>query len=198
MRRNLFLLLISVIFGLQSHAQSYVKEILHQQIPVEYTGKPIDAFEFRDAGGTHIYLVSKVTDSIKITIYGYGYTLVSGKYLLDWKIMDFSGDDVLLHYPYTKIVDIDKDGLMESVFVYEVDPNNGMGSTYKVMLHYKNKKYALRVHIPQLDDDEYKEAYDKSFSTLPPVVKKYIAAYWNNVAKHEHLRGTEWYEIPKN
>jgi len=192
----LFILLM--MCGLQSRAQNYVKEILHQKIPVEYTGKPIDAYEFKDAGGVHIYLVSKVEDTTRITIFGYGYTKVNDKFVLDWKITDFSGDNVLLYYPYTKITDIDKDGLMESVFVYQVDPNDGMGSTFKVMLHYKNKKYVLRVHIPELDEDEYVETYDKSFSTLPPVIKKYIASYWNNVARHEHLRGTEWYEIGKN
>ncbi len=192
----LFILLM--MCGLQSRAQNYVKEILHQKIPVEYTGKPIDAYEFKDAGGVHIYLVTKVEDTTRITIFGYGYTKVNDKFVLDWKITDFSGDNVLLYYPYTKITDIDKDGLMESVFVYQVDPNDGMGSTFKVMLHYKNKKYVLRVHIPELDEDEYVETYDKSFNTLPPVIKKYIASYWNNVARHEHLRGTEWYEIGKN
>ena len=192
----LFILL--VMCGLQSRAQNYVKEILHQKIPVEYTGKPIDAYEFKDAGGVHIYLVTKVEDTTRITIFGYGYTKVNDKFVLDWKITDFSGDNVLLYYPYTKITDIDKDGLMESVFVYQVDPNDGMGSTFKVMLHYKNKKYVLRVHIPELDEDEYVETYDKSFNTLPPGIKKYIASYWNNVARHEHLRGTEWYEIGKN
>lgn len=192
----LFILLM--MCGLQSRAQNYVKEILHQKIPVEYTGKPIDAYEFKDADGVHIYLVTKVEDTTRITIFGYGYTKVNDKFVLDWKITDFSGDNVLLYYPYTKITDIDKDGLMESVFVYQVDPNDGMGSTFKVMLHYKNKKYVLRVHIPELDEDEYVETYDKSFNTLPPVIKKYIASYWNNVARHEHLRGTEWYEIGKN
>ena len=198
MYRKVFLLILLVIYGLQSHAQNYIKEILNQKIPVEYTGKPIDAYEFKDAGGVHIYLVSKLVDSTKTAIFGYGYTKVNDKFVLDWKITDFSGDDVLLYYPYTKVVDIDKDGLMESIFVYQVDPHDGMGSTFKVMLHYKNKKYVLRVHIPELDDDEYTEKYDQSFNTLPSVVKKYIASYWNNVARHEHLRGTEWYEIQKD
>jgi hypothetical protein len=198
MRCKPVLVFLMIIYGLQCHAQESVKEILHEKIPVEYTGKPIDAYEFKDAGGLHIYLISKLEDSTRITIFGYGYTLVNGHFILDWKITDCSGDNVLLSYPYTKIVDIDNDGLMESIFVYQLDPNDGMGSTYKVMLHYKNKKYVLRVHIPQLDEDEYIETYDKSFDTLPRSIKKYIAAYWNNVAKHEHIRGTEWYEIPKN
>jgi hypothetical protein len=161
----LFILL--VMCGLQSRAQNYVKEILHQNIPVEYTGKPIDAYEFKDAGGVHIYLVSKVEDTTRITIFGYGYTKVNDKFVLDWKITDFSGDNVLLCYPYTKIADIGKDGLMESVFVYQVDPNDGMGSTFKVMLHYKNKKYVLRVHIPELDEmSTWKHMINRSIPCL--------------------------------
>ncbi|MFI5159399.1 MAG: hypothetical protein ACHQF4_11075 [Sphingobacteriales bacterium] len=157
MRCKLLLFIPLIMYGLKGRAQNYVKEILKEKIPVEYTGKPIDAYEFKDAGGMHIYLVTKVEDTTKITIFGYGYTKINDKFVLDWKITDFSGDNVLLYYPYTKNTDIDKDGLMESIFVYEIDPNDGMGSTFKVMLHYKNKKYVLRVHIPQLDEDEYVE-----------------------------------------
>lgn len=185
----------------QGKSQPYVKEILHSKVPVPYTGKLIDAYEFNDKAGLHLYLVTKIEEdkpAHKVSIFGFGYTQVNGSFVKDWEIRDFSDDDVLLHYPFTRIVDIDKDGIYETVFVYTLDPNDGMGENWKVMLHYKNKKYVLRVHIPELDEDEYKEVFDKSFDTIPPSIKKYILNLWNAVAKENHLRGTEWYEIRAN
>jgi len=202
MRVKLAMLICLAIFSVQeSRAQNYVKEILHDKIPVQYTGKPIDAYEYKDKAGSHIYLVSKTEEDKpvhKVSIFGAAYTRVNGTFVKDWEIKDFSNDDVLLHYTFTRIIDIDKDGTDETLFVYELDPNNGLGSNWKVMVHYKNKKYVLRVHIPELDSDEYKEVYDKSFDTIPPSIKKYVTAMWNAVAKENKLRGTDWYEIPKN
>jgi hypothetical protein len=176
-------------------AQMYVKEILHDKIPITYTGKAIDAYEYKDAAGLHIYLVTKSEDERQTTIHCYGYTQVNQNFIKDWEIKDFSGIDVRFHYPYTKIGDIDKDGIYESVFVYQLDPDAGEGETWKVMLLYKNKKYVLRVHIPTLDNDRYNESYNKSFDEIPASVKTYIAAYWKNIAKQQELRGTEWYKI---
>ena len=183
------------------NAQVTAKDILHDKIPVPYTGKLIDAYQFNDKVGQHIYLVTKFEEDKpvhKVSIFGFGYTRVNGSFVKDWEIRDFSDDDVLLHYPFTRIADIDKDGVYETIFVYTLDPNSGLGANWKVMLHYKNKKYVLRVHIPELDNDEYTEVYDKSFDTIPPSIKKYVVALWNAVAKENELRGTEWYRIHAN
>jgi hypothetical protein len=179
---------LAAFFFQKSDAQMYVKDIFHEKIPVPYTGKPVDAYEYKDKNGLHIYLVTRTDQEKpenKVTIVGSAYTLVNGAYVKDWSITDFSGLDVLFKYTYTKIVDIDKDGVYETIFVYELDPNDGEGSTWKLMLHYKNQKYALRVHIPDLDEDKYTEKFDKAFDTLPPAVKKYVVDYWANIADEQ-------------
>lgn len=179
-------------------AQIYVKNILHDTVPVSFTGKLIDAYEYHDKAGLHVYLMTKIEvdkPAHKVSIFGFAYTRVNGTFVKDWEIKDFSDDDVLLYYEHTKIVDIDGDGIYEPVFVYELDPNDGMGSNWKVMVHYKNIKAVLRAHIPELDDDQYTETMDPSFNSMPPSIKKYVKNAWDAVAKEQKLRGTPWYKI---
>ncbi len=187
-----FLFCLALSFLQQGEAQMYVKDIYHDKIPVDYTGKLRDAYEFNDAAGLHIYIVTKTEEEKpveKISIFGTGYTQVNGVFVKDWSISDFSGLDVLLEYNYTKVVDIDKDGTYETIFVYELDPNNGEGSTWKLLLHYKNKKYALRIHVPSDDGDKYSVQIDKTFDTLPKSVRKYVVDYWNAIASEQELKG---------
>jgi len=197
-----FFLTFAASFFLQtSRAQMYVKNILHDKIPVAYTGKVIDAYEYQDKAGLHIYLVTKIQQDkplYKVSIFGFAYTSVNGVFVKDWEIKDFSDDDVLLYYEHTKIEDADKDGIYETVFVYELDPNMGDGSNWKVMIHYKNTKAVLRAHIPELDSDSYTETMDKSFDSMPASIKKFTKSVWDGVAKERHLRGTPWYKITGN
>ena len=193
MLRKFLMLAVAVSFSLgKAKAQVNVKDILRDKIPVPYTGKPVDAYQYKDAGGEHIYLVTETSvekPESKVTIFGSGYSLVNGAYVKNWSITDFSDLDISLKYTYTKITDIDNDGLYETIFVYELDPNAGEGSTWKLMLHYKNQKYVLRIHVPDLDNDQYKVTFDKTFDTLPAVVRKYVVSYWNNIADEQQLKG---------
>ncbi|WP_295666705.1 M949_RS01915 family surface polysaccharide biosynthesis protein [uncultured Mucilaginibacter sp.] len=198
MRLKYFFVTVAASLFLQtSRAQMFVKNILHDKIPVSYTGKAIDAYEYRDKAGLHIYLVTKIKQDKpinKVSIFGFAYTSINGVFVKDWEIKDFSDDDVLLYYEHTIIVDVDKDGIYETFFVYELDPNMGEGSNWKVMVHYKNIKAVLRAHIPELDSDNYTETMDKSFDTMPVPIKKIAKSVWDGVAKEEHLRGTSLYK----
>lgn len=67
--------------------------------------------------------------------------------------------------------------------------HNYGGYTWKLLLHYKNKKYALRAHVPDLDGDEYDVQLDKTFDTLPKSVKQYVIDFWNKLAKLNDFKG---------
>ena len=190
MRYKFILLICILIFSLQkSLAQMYLKDIPKSKIPVPHTGDVYNAFEFKDAAGLHFYLVTQ-TDKEK-NLFGTCYTQVNGNYIKDWEIKDYSSLAVDF-MDYTKIVDIDKDGIYETIFVYRLPTENNHnygGYTWKLMLHYKNKKYALRAHVPDLDGDEYDATLDKSFDTLPKSVKKYVIDYWNKIAEEQDFKG---------
>lgn len=106
----------------------------------------------------------------------------NGSWELKWEINDF-GYEVLLHFKYTKIIDIDKDGYAETLFCYQVDETK-----WKIMLHYKDKKYAVRSFIPQLDNDKYKCQFDDSFKTVPQSINNYVKSYWGDIINKEGLK----------
>jgi hypothetical protein len=192
MRYKLILIFIIAMLSLQdSKAQMYVKDILNDKIPVAYTGKLLQAFEYKDNAGLHLFLLSRKKEQYKVTIYGSCYTQINGSYVKDWGLTDFSDQNLLVYYTHTKIVDIDDDGIYENIFVYQLKPDEQSGD-WKVMLHYKNQKYAVRAHIPRFGEEQFgadKSSLisDKSIEALPSSVKKYVMDYWNDVADRNEL-----------
>lgn len=174
-------------------AQNFVKEIRLQKIPVAYQGEVIDAYQFKDNGGEYIYLVSKVKvvsdkSQATTTLFGYKYMRASnGLFAKQWELKD-AADDILLYYKKTKITDIDKDGNNETIFVYQMNPDAGEGSDWRLVLDYKGKKYLLKAHIPVLDSDKYSMVTDKGFDTVPADIKKFAVSYWNSMAKELNLK----------
>ncbi len=88
-----------------------------------------------------------------------------------------------MHFSYTRIIDIDKDGTAETIFAYEIDQVN-----WKVILHNNDKKYALRIMVPQLDGDKYTCEFHPSFKNISPGFKKYVNEYWNEIVRKEGLK----------
>lgn len=181
--------LLTLLFSTRSQGQIIVKEILQDSIPIYYKGKAIDSYRFKDKSGDHIFLVTKTEDTsnFKITIAASKYTSKDGKYAKVWNIKD-SANEILLYYKYTKIIDINKDSMCETIFIYQLNPDYGEGSDWKVVLHYKNQKYVLRAHVPELDYDKYSILLDKAFDTIPNGIKKYVTSYWKKIVKEQNLK----------
>jgi hypothetical protein len=159
-------------------------------IPVKYEGLVQECYEYKDAAGQHL-LLATATGGGK-NFFCTAYTQVNGNYVQDWQIKDYSSLAVAMADDYTKIVDIDKDGIYETIFIYEYPEEKSKygGTNWKLMLHYKNKKYAVRAHEPDSDYDEPDLTMDKSFDTLPKSVKAYVRNYWDKLAKDQnfHMR----------
>jgi hypothetical protein len=172
-----------------SIGQIYVKNILHDTIPFDVEGKPIDAYKFNDALGTHYFIATKIKDTIinKTTFIAYKYTDVNKAFKENWQIKDFA-DEILLYYTYTKIIDIDGDGILETVFIYQLNPDYGEGSDWKLMLFYKDKKCVLKAHVPELDSDKYSVTLSKSFDTVPTSVKEFAIDYWKKIVNEQKLK----------
>ncbi len=185
----ILMIFMSVSFLQKTRAQLYVKDILYDKIPVSYTGKAIDAYEYKDNAGLHIYLVTKTKEerpAQKVIITGVCYTQTNGTFIKDWSITDFAFN-ILLYNVNTKIVDIDNDGVYETVFVYQLDPDAAPGADWKVILHHKNQKYVVRAHVAGFGMDNGTLALDKLFDTLPLSIKKYAIDYWNDIADRNEL-----------
>jgi hypothetical protein len=193
MKKLLFVLtLATMLISQQASAQMYVKVLqandtvpVKGTIPVKFEGKVQECYEYKDAAGLHLFLATATGEGKNF--FGTAYTLVNGIYVQDWQIKDYSSDEVGMADDYTKIVDIDKDGVYETIIVYQYPTENDKynGTTWKMLLHYKNKKYAIRGHQKDSDYDEPEVTMDKSFDTLPKSVKDYVMHYWNKLAKDQ-------------
>lgn len=182
MQRGKYLLtLVFLGFLHLAYAQS-VKELYFTQIQVPYEGKVIDAYEMQDADGLHIFLVTKLI-SERTEIRGFKFSKSVSGYIKVWEIKD-RGEEIAFHFPYTKIIDIDKDGRLETIFVYQINPDYAEGSNWKVILHHKDKKYALRAHVPELDYDNYSVSIDAA----PIFIKNALRNHWGLIVKEKNLK----------
>ena len=172
----IFLCLYNIVYS-----QSFT-ELDYGNIPVKYVGTVIDAYEMQDLDGTHLYLVTKFI-SKQTEIRGFKYSKSDTGYKLVWQIKD-QGNEIAFHFPYTKFIDIEKDGRLETIFVYQINPGNADGSNWKIILHHKNRKYVLRAHVPEMDYDKY----SVSIAVAPSNIKKYLAKYWQLIVKEKDLK----------
>jgi hypothetical protein len=58
----------------------------------------------------------------------------------------------------------------------------GAAMTRKVMLFYKNRKYAIRGQFKVGSDDVGTAMADKDFGALPLPVRKYVIGYWKELS----------------
>ena len=180
---------IFVFASLTCFAQHSYRELNYDSIPVPFTGKLIDAYQMKDKAGDHIFLVTKTENPQKDStiLYGYKFTKNKGRYVRKWLITD-AGSQVLLYFKYTRIIDLDKDGIYETVFVYQLNPDLAEGSEWRVMIHSKDKKFVLRAHVPEMDYDRYKVTFDKAYQHAPLSIRNFAGTYWNKIAKEQQLK----------
>ena len=172
-------------------AQVSFKELSVSKDLPDYVGNAIKAYEIVDKGGHWVLVFSKLEtgkigeNGYQSEFHAYKYLEDHGGYLLKWEIKDFGPNPLCSPYFDPKnlaIADIDKDGSAETVFLYQVGCDGLDPDVTKLMLHYKNKKYAIRGEVPQEGGQPVKKT-DKSFDTLPPAVKKYASDFWDRTVK---------------
>lgn len=189
--KNFFLSLFFLLFSVTSYSTTISKHINTIPESIQYIGQPVDIEEVTDVSGKHIVILSKVEEKTlgergyKSEIYASKYTYVNGAYIEQWEVKEFNPSILAAVNFLGKIeaVDIDKDGIAETIFMYEVVPDGLDPITVKLMLHYKDKKYAIRGEIPQQGSDKSRIKIDSSFDLLPASVKSYAIQCWNRAMK---------------
>jgi len=174
------LLICLVVFSMQCvSAQLYVKKITAEKIPVPYAGKVLEAYEYSDAAGLHYYLATDVKTNKMDSLFVRCYTKTDTGFRQDWQIRDFSPYGIT-YETWLRITDIDKDGIYETVFAYRVEGDvlKHGDLVIKLILHYKNQKFAIR-NWTHYGNDENKLTMDQSFNTLPKQVKAFAVNLWN-------------------
>ena len=186
-------LLIAFIFLITQKIDSQpikINELKDENVDCEYKGKIQKAYEIGDKKGVHLFLLTKEekgsfgeADYVS-NIYAYKKTNDHGGYIDRWEVKEFNPNALTsldFNLDDTKIVDIDKDGIAETIFLYRLSPDGLDPIILKMICHYKDKKYIIAGKIPQMDGSTYTKVMDKSFSILPAKVKKYFSDYWDKI-----------------
>jgi hypothetical protein len=185
-RKNLLLIYLPVFVVLKGFGQdyvtnpNYVKQITAERLPVPYKGKVLEAYEYRDDAGLHYYVATEEASDKSDSLFIACYTKIASGFARDWQMKDFSPYGVT-YLTFTKIMDIDSDGIDEVISTYRVEGDilkKGI-LAFKLILHYKDKKYAIR-NISHYGDDLGEVTMDKTFDTLPKSVRSYTVDLWNN------------------
>lgn len=164
----------------------------------EYKGNIIDGARWTDKNGENILIVSntpvkplkKESEEREQRMYAYNYISDgSNGYKLLWKIEDFSDsycDVDAKTIPGTiEILDIDGDGIAESLFIYELEGRCDVSPLdIKLMMHSGSTKLVIRgttiVHPGAGETYGGTKNFDAAFNSSPKEFKTYASKKWDN------------------
>lgn len=150
----------------------------------------LKSLEYRDEYGNYRILAfgankqgPKLEPNDYVTLHAYGFLQDHGGYDTKWEIKDNNGSELCGLRLLTPLVDVidagDGNALVAVPYWTACD---GLDATVvKLIMVYKDKKYAIRGSLPNQDSDEITRTPGYSFKTLPDVVQKTALAYYVKV-----------------
>lgn len=153
-------------------------------------GKLLKALEYRDADGSYRILAfggndhgPTVDDKSYVSLHAYGFLQDHGGYVTKWEIKDSNGTALCGVQMLTSLVDVIDAGNGEPLVVvpYWIACDGLDGTSVKLIMVYKDQKYAIRGNLPNQDSDTLWHKPGSNFGQLPPVVQKTAEAYWQKV-----------------
>jgi hypothetical protein len=170
------------------------------ELPAEckYEGNIVEQAQWTDANGDNILIITETAvkklneDMREQYIYAYSYVKKDADYKLLWSIKDYveSYCDVEAEYlPKTlEILDIDKDGIAETAFIYKLDERCDVSPLdMKLMMHSGDKKLVIRGNTKVFPGggESYggKKTFDAAFDSSPVILKDFASRKWDDFMK---------------
>lgn len=118
-----------------------------------------------------------------VSLHAYGLIEDHGGYLEKWDIKDTNGTPLCGLRPILPLVDVidagDGNALVTVPYWFNCDGLDP--TTVKLIMVYKDKKYAIRGTLPNQDSDQITRVPGNTFQELPDVVQKTALAYYAKV-----------------
>src|ERR1700744_678751 len=153
-------------------------------------GKLLKALEYRDTDGSYRILAfggddhgKTIDDKSYVSLHAYGLLQDHGGYITKWEIKDNNGSFLCGVQMLTNLVNVIDagDGGPLVVVPYWIACDGLDGTSVKLIMVYKDQKYAIRGNLPNQDTDTVWHKPGSNFSQLPPLVQKTAEAYWQKV-----------------
>jgi hypothetical protein len=153
-------------------------------------GKLLKALQYRDSDGDYRILAfggndhgDTIDGKSFVSLHAYGLLEDHGGYLNRWEIKDSNGTYLCGVQMLTPLVDVIDAGDGEPLVMvpYWIACDGLDGTSVKLIMVYKDQKYAIRGNLPNQDTDSLWHEPGANFQQLPPVVQKTALAYWEKV-----------------
>jgi hypothetical protein len=161
------------------------------KVPVE--GKVAQAFSCKDAEGEQLFVETRLPGHVvngklqPTAVSFYKFTLqVNGHVSKRWQARDFVPADSRLSRS-SKVErftakDVDGDGMLEAFIAYAVPGQSSNPDEGKLLVFYKDRKYAVRGAVALAPDGFSTRTLDPAFATLPTAVQSHALGLWDTVA----------------
>jgi hypothetical protein len=191
------LLTLCVGCGAAEACQAFNGPMETIKAPME--GKVAQAFNCKDAEGEHLFVETRlpghlVNGKVQPTAVSfYKFTAqINGSYNKRWQARDFVPADSRLSRS-TKVErftarDVDGDGVLEAFIAYAVPGQTSNPDEGKLLVFYKDRKYAVRGAVALAPDGFSTRTLDPSFATLPVAVQSHALGLWDTVALPQQAR----------
>jgi hypothetical protein len=165
-----------------------------------YRGEIKKTARWRDNNGINTLILSGVYASTllnKAEFFAYNYVEKNSRVKLLWQVKDeIMGDcdsDIYLAPNTLEVLDINQDGIAESVFMYILSDNcDATPVKTKLMMHSGEKELIIRgltrvflLPIPEVEAESKK--IDPAFKTVDPLIKAYASQKWDEYVRKETL-----------
>lgn len=167
-----------------------------QEFKLSVEGQVVQSLACKDAEGEHLFIESRAQpEAVRgkpqpLVLSFYKFTVGTGTPQRRWLARDFIPvDDGRASMATSNIKagrlvvrDIDGDGVLEAFISYALPGRDGAVSEGKLLVFYKDRKYAIRGAVAQRPDDFASRTLDPAFPTLPVSVQTYALSLWDEVA----------------
>lgn len=168
-------------------ARAVPASVLGKQLGITEEGSLAQAWSCTDAGGEHVLTISRVASSDR----GQGTQLLFVKrtrtatgWRKAWQARDFVAEP-MASAPGPELVmmkDVDSDGLADIFIAYALPRPTAASDEGKLLIYYKDHKYAIRGAIARTPDDFGSRKLDPAFGTLPQPLQLQALKLWDQLS----------------
>lgn len=185
--------LLTLAMGCQAAVACQLRVVPLGQLAAPVEGKVAQAFTCKDAEGEQLFVETRlpgnwVAGKLQPTAVSfYKFTLqANGKANKRWQARDFVPADSRLSRS-SKVdrftaQDVDGDGVLEAFIAYSVPGQSGNPDEGKLLVFFKDRKYAVRGAVALAPDSFSTRTLDPAFATLPAAVQNHALGLWDTVA----------------
>lgn len=162
--------------------------------------KLLKGLQYRDADGGFRMLAfggndhgDTIDGKSFVSLHAYGLLEDHGGTLVKWEIKDNNGSLLCGVQMLTTLVDVIDAGDGEPLVVvpYWIACDGLDGTMVKLIMVYKDQKYAIRGNLPNQQGDVLSHTPGANFGQLPPAVQRTALAYWTKV-EAAAKRAADW------